>query len=544
MNFHIRNHKKRLLSAVLCGAMMLTAGLSAAAFDSQTVVSSLFANSAEADLSHSGASLKNLGLVSGNQHGDLMLDKAGTRAEALTLFLALLGERDEAAAASYSYTFRDIDAWFSKFAGYGVYRRYTSGYSPMQFGSYDAVTAQQYATFLLRALGYGNGDFVWSKALDKTVEIGLCTQQQADRGQNKPFRRQEIMEMSYLALSTKLKNSASTLADKLIADGTITAQAAKAEKLTYGTAYHPVREAVSKKTIAHDAMPAGNYELHNAATGRVMTAYPISRQADICTTVDQNAATQLFRIISGRDGTFRIVSASNHALGVDVNPTSGADAILWTANGTDCQNYIATLTAPNTYAIRLASNPDMALTEQRSDVRLCAYTGAAAQQWKLSDNSENTAAASAKLQSVMKIHPNGKRLGGGYSFAGASQCMGFGREVFYRMYGTKARWSYDGSPKSASDGKLFQVTARSSSYSANSMRALIQKAKPGDILQMNTSKMHTMVFVSSDSTGFTVYDANWTGPNKVSVRHVNYGAWSGRNSRGICVIHSTNYPKS
>ena len=56
--------------------------------------------------------------------------------------------------------------------------------------------------------------------------------------------------------------------------------------------------------------------------------------------------------------------------------------------------------------------------------------------------------------------------------------------------------------------------------------------------------MHTMVFVSSDSNGFTVYDANWTGPNEVSVRYVKYGAWASCNSNGICVLHAVNYPKS
>ena len=110
------------------------------------------------------------------------------------------------------------------------------------------------------------------------------------------------------------------------------------------------------------------------------------------------------------------------------------------------------------------------------------------------------------------------------------------------MYGKTAKWSYDGSPKSSEDAKLYKITAKSSSYSESSIKSLISKAKPGDILQMNSPKMHTMVFVSSDSKGFTVYDANWTGPNEVSVRYVKYGAWASRNSNGITVLHATNYP--
>ena len=122
MNFHLRKHKKRILSAVLCGSMMLSAGAQALAFDSETIVSSLFdgAQSSTTDLSDSGYALQRLGLVAGGEDGDLMLEKTGSRSEALTLFISLLGERSAATAVSYSYPFRDIPDWFANFAGYGV----------------------------------------------------------------------------------------------------------------------------------------------------------------------------------------------------------------------------------------------------------------------------------------------------------------------------------------------------------------------------------------------------------------------------------------
>lgn len=543
MDFHLHRHKKRIFSAVLCGSVMLSSG--AQAFDSGTIFSSLFssAQSSTADLSDSGYALQRLGLVSGGTDGDLMLDQIGSRSEALTLFISLVGERSQAVDVAYSYTFRDIPSWFSNFVGYGVYRGYTAGYSATEFGSYDAVTPQAYTTFMLRALGYDSEDFNWDEALDKAVEIGLCTQQQADEWQTETFRRQEIMEISYLALNTKLKNSDCTLADKLIAYGVITAEQAAEENLTFGNTYTITNDQQQVDISGYTSLPTGKYELHNVGDGQVMTVNPISKQSNIYVTGDANSTTQLFNIQKNSDGSFRILSASNSSLAVDANPSSGADIILWTANGTDCQDYVAKELSNGAYEIRLKSNPDMAVTSTNGDVRLCAYTGSTSQQWKLSDNSEDTAAATQKLKSIMNIYPDGTSLGSGYSFGGASQCMGFGREVFYRMYGQTAKWSYDGSPKSSSDGKLYTVVARSSSYSASSIKTLISKAKPGDILQMDTPKMHTMVFVSSDSNGFTVYDANWTGPNEVSVRYVKYGAWASRNSDGIALLHATNYPK-
>ena len=551
LNFQLNRYKKRIFSAILCGAIMFPVSVSAMAADMNTITSGMFhqAQMDSVDLSDSGYALKRLGLVAGNQNGDLMLNKTGTRQEALTLFLSLLGEQDEAEAGRYSYTFRDIDGWFSNFAGYSVYRNYSAGYSAEKFGARDTVTVQQYMTFILRALNYTTNDFYWKDSVNKAVEIGLCTQAQADKWVNNTFRRQEIMEISYLALSTPLKNSKSTLADKLIAFGDITAEAAKAEGLTYGQAYAGESDVEIGKTIPHDTIKAGEFSLYNVGTGKVMTANSASKQADVVATTNRNAKTQQFKIITDSNSAFKIASTSNNGMVVDVNPTDGADAIIWSDNNTECQKYVAIEMSAGVYSIRLQTNATVALTDVNGDVRLSEYTGAASQQWKFNEVKkelvEDTAAASEKLNGIMKnVHPDGKRLGGGYSFGGARQCMGFGREIFHRMYGQTAKWSYDGSPKSSADAKLYKVTARSSSYSASSMKALISKAKPGDILQMDGPKIHTMVFVSSDANGFTVYDANWSGPNQVDVRYVKYGGWSTRNSDGICVLHATNYPKT
>ena len=351
------------------------------------------------------------------------------------------------------------------------------------------------------------------------------------------------MEISYLALNTKVKGGNSTLTDKLIAKGKITTEQARQESLTFGTAYQAQQEQNNVSPITCTNVPDGSYELHSAANNSVMTA-SANKQAMISLAADKDGADQQFTFVKNSDGSFRIASTANKDLVMDTNPTSGAAALLWTQNGTICQDFVAVGEANDAYSFRLANNPSMTLTASGSGVSLQAYTGSASQQWKLSNNSEDTASASAKLASIMTVHPNGKNLGSSYSFAGASQCMGFGREVFYRMYDQQARWNYDGSPKSASDGKMYSIKASSTSYSASSIKGVISKAKPGDVLQMNKPKMHTMIFVSSDADGFTVYDANWTAANTVSVRYVKYGAWASRNSSGITLLHATNYPKN
>ncbi|MDO4174189.1 MAG: RICIN domain-containing protein [Eubacteriales bacterium] len=553
MIFHSPKYKKRIASAILCGSVMLSAGAPVFAWDdAEELVSTVFEEiqteeaASVVSLADSGYALQRLGVVVGDENGDLMLDNSVTRQEAFTLFLSLLGEQDVAQATQYSYTFQDVSPWFSDFAGYGQYTGYTAGYSETEFGKHDTVKVQQYMTFVLRALGYVDGqDYTWKNSLDKAVQIGLCTQSQADTWAANPFLRQQIMEISYLALSTKMKDSDCTLADKLIADGEFSSEAAAAENLTFGTTYVAPSDTNNGGTaIAHSGVTAGTYIVRNVGTGSVMTAGGADKQANVYAASSTGSESQRFTIQNNSDGSFQIVSSQNTALTVDVHPRAGATAILWSANQTDCQTFVAVQESDGVYSFRLASDGSLALEVVDGDIRLNHYSGASTQQWKLSTGTEDTAAATAKLASIMTVHPDGKSLGSSYSFGGASQCMGFGREVFYRMYGETAKWGYDGSPKSSADAKLYKITASSSSYSASSIQSLISKAKPGDILQMNSPKMHTMVFVSSDSSGFTVYDANWTGPNKVSVRYVKYGAWSSRNSKGITLLHATNYPIS
>lgn len=552
-------YKKRLLSAVLCGSMLLTAGASAFASEPEEVntedtaaieimeeamptdvYSAAMLASNSINLSDAGYALKRLGLVLGDDNGDLMLSKSATRAEALTLFVRMCGEAQTAESAAWSYTFRDVPTWTSNVVGYSVYKGYTNGYSETEFAADDAVTLEHFMTFVLRALGYN--DFDWSQSCSYAVALGVCTQDNINTWKSSAFRRQQMMEISYLALSANLKGSNATMADKLISAGQISAAGAAQEGIRLGSGYtaqDTSNGGGSNVNVAY--VSGGEYTLYNVGTGTVMTANA-QKQADLVLANNSGSSSQKFQLINNSDGSFRILSAGNTSLAMDTNPSSNADAILWSVNGTDCQNFVAVANGNGSYSIRLASNPDSALTAVNGDVRLAAYTGANTQAWQLNTPINGTAMVSQKLQSVMNTYPHGTSLGSGYRFANASQCMGFGREVFYRLFGQVASWGYDGSPKSSSDAQLYTITASSSSYSASSMKNLISKAKPGDILQMNSPKMHTMVFVSSDANGFTVYDANWIGSNVVSVRYVKYGAWATRNSKGITLLHANAYP--
>lgn len=102
-----------------------------------------------------------------------------------------------------------------------------------------------------------------------------------------------------------------------------------------------------------------------------------NKQAMVSLAADKDGADQQFTFVKNSDGSFRIASTANKNLVMDTNPTSGAAALLWTQNGTICQDFVAVGEANDAYSFRLANNPSMTLTASGSGVALQAYTGSA-----------------------------------------------------------------------------------------------------------------------------------------------------------------------
>ncbi len=130
------------------------------------------------------------------------LDRAMTRQEAITMFVGLIGKKEEALAGSWTTPFTDVDDWAKPFVGYAYEHGLTAGVGPTLFGATRPVTQVQYLTFVLHALGYEDEiDFVWDKSLGLARQIGI-----ADEAVEEFFRRDAVMA-SYRALAAHYKNS-------------------------------------------------------------------------------------------------------------------------------------------------------------------------------------------------------------------------------------------------------------------------------------------------------------------------------------------------
>ncbi len=175
-----------------------------------------------------------LGLFKGTNKG-FDLERSATRAEALTMLIRILGEENAALSYTGTHPFNDVPSWADRYVAYGYNMGYTTGISATKFGSNDTVSAVQYLTFLLRALGYSdaNGDFVWNESDTAAVRYGLLTSNEKSAIQS-IFYRDQMVFTSYKALYTMLKDSDTLLISKLVSHGAISVEAAYQAELIVG----------------------------------------------------------------------------------------------------------------------------------------------------------------------------------------------------------------------------------------------------------------------------------------------------------------------
>ena len=188
------------------------------------LAAALTATAYAADFTHCADSMKAMGLFAGTNKG-YELDRAATRAEAGVMLVRLLGREAEAKATAYDAPFTDVPDWAKPYVGWLYRNGLTAGVSGTKYGTNDTVTAQQYATFLLRALGYSdrNGDFAYADALRFAEEKGVADGVNCDGG---TFLRDEVVAMSYTALSRPTRAGTVNLLTELTQKGAVSESAA------------------------------------------------------------------------------------------------------------------------------------------------------------------------------------------------------------------------------------------------------------------------------------------------------------------------------
>lgn len=162
------------------------------------------------------------------------LESTPTRIQGLVMFLRLIGE--EQAALNYpgsGITYADVPDWALPYVAYAYDKGYTKGQEiddqwRVVFGSDSPLAAQDYVTFLLRALGYTDGNgFEWETAIADAKALGVLTEGEERQLTEKPFLRAQVAYLSFMSLSAQLTaGEGGTLLDRLTASGAVSAAAA------------------------------------------------------------------------------------------------------------------------------------------------------------------------------------------------------------------------------------------------------------------------------------------------------------------------------
>jgi Big-like domain-containing protein len=193
---------KRTLSLVLALVMVLGSFGAVFAVDTEDKV-------------EVGAFLETVGVLQGDEEGNLMLDNTLLRRDMVILLSRLMGVEEVAKDfPAESLTFKDItDAHYNGYIAWSVENGLIKGHSEDVFGFNENVTAQQYVTVLMRALDYDVEDEAYATVLADAKELGLCGDLEVENDDQ--ITRGQMAVMTFNALGATMNDSEVTLAESL-----------------------------------------------------------------------------------------------------------------------------------------------------------------------------------------------------------------------------------------------------------------------------------------------------------------------------------------
>lgn len=210
-----------------------------------------------------GEQLKAMGLLTGDQYGNLNENQFLTRSEMMVILARMLGEYEQAYKWTPKSTFTDGNThWAERYVAYAQYRGWTVGIGSNKFGYEMQHTVQEASVFMLKALGYtAPNDFTWSTAYTKAKQLGLF--ENLNLSETSKIFRGDLFEVMLNTLNTRVKAQNYTLLDKL--EGfTISRPSGKVEVQWLTTFENEIRIVFSEE-MSSLALAASNYRLDGKA---------------------------------------------------------------------------------------------------------------------------------------------------------------------------------------------------------------------------------------------------------------------------------------
>lgn len=227
--------KTRILAVLLALCLLIAApetafaaaaGGAQAAGDGQTgiAVENAMAEGSEyiTDENQAAKILADLDILSGvgtKEDGtpDLALDLSVTRVQATTILVKLLTATETAenyaeeynSSGYHMHPFEDVPSWAEGYVTYAYQNSLSAGISDKLFGSDNVITATEFLSLLLKALGYETGtDFAWNEAATLSDALGFT------RGEHTAFEqidRGALAVITCNALNCTVRDKSGTL---------------------------------------------------------------------------------------------------------------------------------------------------------------------------------------------------------------------------------------------------------------------------------------------------------------------------------------------
>lgn len=171
---------------------------------------------ASSKYNNAGETLKNLEVLTGDENGNLMLDKNFKRQDMVVMISRLY--REEKTAKNYVGTnvFKDLTASRKFYIPYVAWARdkgLIKGMEVNEFGFGREVRTQEFQTVLLRVLGYEKEANDWNKVPEFALNLNLM--HSVDAKASDKLTRGQMAQMVLNALELKIKDKDITLAEKL-----------------------------------------------------------------------------------------------------------------------------------------------------------------------------------------------------------------------------------------------------------------------------------------------------------------------------------------
>ncbi len=186
--------KKRILSAFL--ALVLTAGLCTSALAAAPVQD------------EAAQVLAALDIMSGDENGDLHLERTITRAEFTRMVISASPYRDSAGSAASVAPYPDVPRthWAAAYVQAAVSAGYVSGYLDGTFRPDNPITLAEGVTMVLTLLGYEKSDFTGAwPAGQMAAYHSLGLDEGITTGQDSAMTRQDALYLFYNLLTARTK---------------------------------------------------------------------------------------------------------------------------------------------------------------------------------------------------------------------------------------------------------------------------------------------------------------------------------------------------